>query len=96
MKPETYDADSETIPTAIRAIWLAFKRGQWELLRQLGLSRKEMEEPLRKFDATRLARDDRLVGKAQLYEAIQVYPPVVDAAIRLSGLYSILYRQTND
>lgn len=89
MGAENFDPACLLIPTAVKALWLAYKRGHWEVLRKLGLRREDIDEPFKMYDALRVARTPGLRGNKQVLALLKAYPPIVDAAVRLVGLYMI-------
>lgn len=89
MRGEAFDPACLLIPVAIKALWLAYKRGHWEVLRKLGLRREDIEEPFKMYDALRVARTPGLRGNKQVLALLKAYPPLIDAAVRLVGLYMI-------
>ena len=69
---DKYDPACERIDTAIKAIWLLFRRRKWGLLAELGLIRKEMEELFDQFDYTYITTDHgRLYQEATVQQLIR-------------------------
>lgn len=75
---------------AIRALWLLYLRSRWDELKRLGLSRKQAEPVLQEFDLNKFGSSHRLTGKRQVYGLLTAYPPLVEAAVRLVGVYMVL------
>lgn len=76
--------------TAVKAVWLAYLWGRWDILSRLGIRRKDAEPIFEKFkDANVLGDGGRLKSIRQVYALLRAYPRVVDASAKLVGLYLI-------
>jgi hypothetical protein len=83
-----YDPECERLDVAIRAIWLLYRRGRWELLGRVGLDRASVELPFETFDYDRLTNErGRLRTEGDCYELIRYAPLVLHAALQMMKLY---------
>lgn len=51
-----YDAECERAGVALKAIWLLYRRGRWDLLSGMGLTRAEFEQTFEQFDDLHVLR----------------------------------------
>lgn len=85
-----YDKECLTIPTAVKAIWMLYRRGRWDLLKRVGLKQGEAEPVFLEFeDAGTFGVGGSLKSQRQVRALIHAYPPIVDTATRLVGVYMI-------
>jgi hypothetical protein len=83
-----YDPACERIDTAIKAIWLLFRRARWGLLAEVGMPRRQVEEDLVRFDLEQIASDNgRIRSEMQCWLLIRYCPLVLTAAMQLLGRY---------
>ena len=78
---------------ALRAVWLLFIRSRWNELARLGLKRAEVEPVLLHFDREKFGASHRLTGKRQVYSLLVALPVLLEAAVRLVGVYMILHSE---
>lgn len=89
------EQDCLKLDTGVRAIWLLYRWGRWDLLGQLGLSR-DYETDLETFDDHNIISDrGRINREKQVIQLIKFNPPVLQAAINLIGEYLVLTASDN-
>lgn len=80
------------VSTAIKAIWLLYRRGKWPLLESIGVSQSLYEGLFREFDTRYITSDHGLLRQeAQVHAFLQfVGPDVVDKAVFLLHMYWLI------
>ena len=87
---DLFDTACLTIPTAVKALWLLYRRGRWDLLKRVGVKRGQAERVLLGFeDAGTFGVGGNLKSQKQMKALLRTYPPLLDAAVRLVGVYMI-------
>lgn len=77
--------------TGVRAVWLLYRWGRWDLLKRLGIPRTA-EGVFQEFEDTNiLGVGGKLKSEAQVRALTKAYPSVVGAATQLVGLYMIQF-----
>lgn len=94
---ELFDLDCLTLETAIRAVWILYRRGKWNLLEEIGLSKERYNERFYKFDTEYIMSDHGLLRRAQQVEAFaDACPGVRIAAMELNDRYREAFREVLD
>lgn len=76
--------------TGIKAVWLLYRRGKWVELSRLGLKRGEATRSLQPFqDDNIFGTAGRLKSTRQVYDLLQTYPPLLNAAVLLVNTYML-------
>jgi hypothetical protein len=79
-----YDPQCERVDTAVKAIWLLFRWGKWQLLEQIGMPRDAVEEDLVRFDMEEVVADHgRIHTEAQTLKLRRYCPLVLYGALML-------------
>jgi hypothetical protein len=88
---EQFDRACTYPDTAVKAIWLLYRRGMWANLAKIGLPRAQFVTKFETFDDQFLSGDvGRVRTERDVHNLIQFIPEVLTAAIRLSGVYTVL------
>lgn len=67
-----YDAECERAGVAIKAIWLLYRRGNWNLLAGMGLERAEFERAFESFDFLHVVYErGRLANEQQAFALLR-------------------------
>ena len=86
---EVYDATVMQPETAIRAIWLLYKRGRWGHLEDFGIERKTAEPLFKRFEQTNII-GDRLT-KAQTKALAALVPGLEEAGKEMRLAYVLTF-----
>lgn len=89
---DKFDKSCLLIPTAAKALWLSYRRGNWQVLEKVGLKRKLIEPIFEEFERQHiLGLHGNLKSQRQVHALLRWYPPLIDAAVRMVGLYMVVY-----
>ncbi|GHO44548.1 hypothetical protein KSX_27110 [Ktedonospora formicarum] len=92
MNRELYDPACMRFDTAIRAVWILYRRGKWRELETLGLNRSECEPIFQQFDMECIFADNGLIKtESETFELIMRCPAVAQAANDMVLQYTFKY-----
>lgn len=93
---EDFDPKCTWFITGLYAIWVAYRWGMWEELRQVGLPKEEFLPKFQDFeDRIVLGRRGFLRSPAQALQLMGLDKRIQNAAGRLTGYYIMLYGVEN-
>lgn len=78
-----YDPACERIDTAVKAIWLLYRRARWAALEELmGIPRSEMERIFGQFDMQYVASDHgRIRSESQVFSLLRMFNIEVEEVV---------------
>jgi hypothetical protein len=98
----TFDPACLHISTAIRAIWLLWRRAAWKQLNDLGLSQADIDKQFTDFDEREIPEgQQRLNDNDQAIELINAVSAdlrdkMLSAAVVMVAMYSAIYREAQE
>lgn len=96
MTPKEFYSDAyypgcERLDTAVKAIWLLYRRGRWGCLAAVNLPRHQVEEDFARFDYDHIASEKgRIRTEEQVFTLIRYCPLVLPAALEVMKRYTRL------
>jgi len=92
MEEQNYDPACERIDTAVKAIFLLYRRGRWEVLCRLfpQMKRREIEAAFERFDDRFIqSYGGKITTEKQVFALMRCFPPhsMTMAACKMVGRY---------
>ncbi len=91
MNKVRFDPDVLSPEAGVRAVWIMYRRGQWNRLEDFGLERATVEPLLDKFDYDYIP-GERLTA-SQARRVAELIPDVGEAGVELRLAYALGYQK---
>lgn len=83
-----WDEQCLKLSTAVKAIWILYRRGKWDLLECIGFPRKEYEHLFIKFDLQHITSEHGLLRtERQVIAVMHAIPGMALCGITLIEMY---------
>jgi hypothetical protein len=92
---EMYDPSCDRIDVSIKAIWLLYRRGRWDLLATFNVTRARFERAFEAFDDRYIRGQGVITTPTQVNRLLQMAGPgLVGCALAVLELYQYITKET--
>jgi hypothetical protein len=89
-----FDPNVLSPETGVRAVWMMYRRGQWDRLEDFGIERAKIEPLLDKFDYEYIP-GERLTN-SQARRVAELVPEIAGAGVELRLAYALQYQRATE
>lgn len=95
MAKEAFDPACASPITAVKAIFLLWRRGRWALLQRVfpAIPRERLDLIFTIFDEVFVEGERGIRTEEQVFELVRMFPPMAEAAVLMVGVYQMRFRE---